>query len=127
MMGILSFLTGNSSAIRNIDSHDPGFASVLFDDEELEVAFRMARDYVAFTSHRIIIVDKQGLTGRKRSYFSIPYGRVVAFSSETRGSMDNDSELTIHVQGLADPVSLQFSDGEAAQLVQRGIAAKACA
>lgn len=125
-MGILNFLTGNSSAIRDIDAHDPGLAAVLFEGEQLEVAFRMLRDYVAFTTHRIILVDKQGMTGRKRSYLSIPYGRIMAFSSETKGTMDIDSEIKVHVQGLPEPVALQFRDNEAAQMVQRGIAAKVC-
>ncbi|NML19007.1 PH domain-containing protein [Azohydromonas caseinilytica] len=105
-MGLLNLFTDTSSAIRDMPAHDANFANVLFEGESLEAAFRMLRDYVAFTSHRIIVVDKQGMTGRKRSYLSVPYGRILAFSSETKGTMDMDSELTLHVQGLPNPVKL---------------------
>lgn len=125
-MGLLNLFTETSSAIRDIEKHDPNFGNLLFEGESLEAAFKMMRDYVAFTSHRIIVADKQGMTGRKRSYLSVPYGRILAFSSETKGTMDVDSELTIHVQGLPEPVKLQFRDDATAQAMQRGIAARVC-
>ena len=125
-MGLLNLFTDTSSAIRDMPAHDANFAHVLFEGESLEAAFRMLRDYVAFTSHRIIVVDKQGMTGRKRSYLSVPYGRILAFSSETKGTMDMDSELTLHVQGLPNPVKLQFRDDATALAMQRSIAARVC-
>ena len=126
-MGLFNLLTGHSSAIRDIERHDPGLAAILFEGEQLDVAFKLLRDYVAFTTHRIIVVDRQGMTGRKRSYLSITYGRIMAFSIETKGTMDLDAELRVHVQGLPEPLALQFGDNDAAQLVQRGMAAKVCA
>ena len=126
-MGFFNLLTDTSAAIENIDDVDANLrTSVLMEGETLLAAFRHLRDYVAFTNDRVIVVDKQGLTGSKRSYFSVPYGRVIAFVSETKGRLDADSELTLHVQGLAQPVALQFRDNDSAQAVQRLVASKVC-
>ena len=42
--------------------------------EQLVAAFRLVRDTFAFTSHRLIIVDVQGMTGRATGdAHDIPY------------------------------------------------------
>ncbi len=34
--------------------------------EQVELAFKLVRDLIIFTDRRMIIVDKQGMTGKKR-------------------------------------------------------------
>ena len=73
---------------------------MLVDGEELFVACRGMRDYIAFTSKRIIAVNVQGITGKKKDFTSLPYAKVQAFSIETAGSFDLDAELELWFPGL---------------------------
>lgn len=63
--------------------------------EDLIQAFETIRDQVIFTSKRIIVVNVQGITGKKKSYISYPYSKVQYFGVETAGVLDIDSELIL--------------------------------
>lgn len=80
---------------------------LLVEGENMLHAFKGARDYVVFTSKRLIAVNVQGITGKKRDYSSLPYSKVQAFSVETAGTFDLDSELEIWFSGLGK-VHLEF-------------------
>ena len=56
-------------------------------------AFQTVRDQVIFTNKRVFVVNVQGITGKKTSYFSYPYSKVQYFGVETAGVLDIDSEL----------------------------------
>jgi hypothetical protein len=56
-----------------------------------------------------VIVDKQGMTGKKVEYHSIPYRSITHFSIETAGSFDLDAELKIWVSGASTPFQRQFN------------------
>jgi len=58
------------------------------------------RDYVVFTTKRVISCNVQGLTGQKRDYTSLPYSKIQAFSVETAGAFDIDSELELYFSSL---------------------------
>nr|WP_286135345.1 PH domain-containing protein [Arthrobacter sp. UCD-GKA] len=75
--------------------------------EEQLAAFKGARDYVVFTNKRLIAVNIQGLTGKKRDYTSLPYSKVQAFSVETAGTFDLDAELDLWFSSLGK-VRLEF-------------------
>lgn len=62
--------------------------------------FRGIRDGVVFTNKRIIAINIQGLTGTKKDFSSLPYSKIQAFSVETAGVFDLDSELEIWFSGL---------------------------
>ena len=64
------------------------------------VAYKGMRDYIVFTSKRIIAVNIQGMTGKKKDYTSLPFAKVQAFSLETAGTFDLDAELELWVSGL---------------------------
>ena len=66
---------------------------LLIDDEEVMDCYRGIRDGVIFTDRRVIAVNVQGITGKKKDFTSLPYNKVQAFSVETSGVMDLDSEL----------------------------------
>ncbi len=68
--------------------------------EELVAAFKGPRDHVVFTNKRVIAVNVQGLTGKKRDFTSLPYSKVQAFSVETAGTFDLDAELELWFSGL---------------------------
>lgn len=63
--------------------------------EDMVQAFETIRDQVIFTTKRIIVVNVQGITGKKRAYISYPYSKVQYFGIETAGVLDIDSELIL--------------------------------
>lgn len=76
-------------------------------DEKIIQTFQGMRDGVVFTNMRIITINVQGLTGKKRDYTSLPYSKIQAFSVETAGVLDIDSELELWFAGLGS-VKLDF-------------------
>lgn len=68
--------------------------------EEIISAYTALRDYVIFTNKRIIAVNVQGVTGKKKDFTTLPYSKIQAFSIETAGMLDLDSELEIYFSGL---------------------------
>ncbi|MDQ1600675.1 MAG: hypothetical protein QOD68_2149 [Actinomycetota bacterium] len=73
---------------------------LLVEGEELFAAFKGMRDYIGFTSKRIIAVNVQGITGKKKDFTSLPFSKVQAFSIETAGTFDLDAELELWFSGL---------------------------
>ncbi|MBD7986889.1 PH domain-containing protein [Luteimonas sp. Sa2BVA3] len=107
-MGLLDGLLGNASKIDPAQIQQE-FAKVLVPGERVEHAYKLIRDYFVFTDKRFVIVDKQGLTGSKVEYHSIPYRSITHFSVETAGSFDLDAELRIWISGMPAPVQKQFN------------------
>ena len=68
---------------------------LFLEDEQVRMAFKAIRDKFYFTSHRILVKDKHGITGKRTEYKSMPYHSVKGFSVETSGSFDSDSELKV--------------------------------
>ncbi|HCA04886.1 MAG TPA: cytoplasmic protein, partial [Ruminococcaceae bacterium] len=79
-------------------------APLLVDGEHLAAAYKSVRDGVVFTNKRVISVNVQGVTGKKRDFTSLPYSKVTAFSVETSGVFDLDSELDLWFSGLGKVV-----------------------
>ncbi|MEE6286878.1 PH domain-containing protein [Georgenia sp. MJ173] len=83
---------------------------ILIDGESMYLAFKGIRDSVTFTNKRIIALNVQGMTGKKRDYTSLPYSRIQAFSVETAGTFDLDSEMELWFSGLGR-IKLEFARG----------------
>ena len=73
---------------------------MLVSDETILGAFQSVRDGVVFTNKRIFAINVQGLTGKKKDFTSLPYSKIQAFSVETAGVLDLDSELELWFSGL---------------------------
>ncbi|CAM2772994.1 PH domain-containing protein [Flavobacterium frigoris] len=69
-MGIFSALLGNAGAVTQ-EQLTKEYGQLLIDGEEIELGFKLIRDTFIFTTKRLILVDKQGLTGSKTEYKSI--------------------------------------------------------
>ena len=80
----------------------------LIDDEFVIGSYRSVRDGVVFTNKRIIAINVQGITGKKKAFTSIPYSKITTFSLESAGVFDLDSELQIYISGLGK-VSFEFT------------------
>lgn len=98
-----------------------GIAGILLNDEELLRAAKGTRDYVVFTSDRIIVVNAQGMLGTKKDITSLPLTRIQAWSIESAGTFDRDSELTLWFSGLGQ-VRLEFDGTFDLQFVAKLIA-----
>lgn len=75
--------------------------------EEILGTYQAIRDGVVFTNKRIIVINIQGLTGKKKDFTSLPYSKVQAYSVETAGHFDLDSELELWFSGLGR-IKLEF-------------------
>ncbi|KXH81764.1 PH domain-containing protein [Sporosarcina sp. HYO08] len=120
-MGFLNALLGNASTANKEDVIKE-VEPILSDQEEVDVAFKLIRDLIMFTDKRMILVDKQGLTGKKVDYHSIPYRSIAHFSVETAGRFDLDAELKIWVSGLANPIQKQFKKDNSIYDIQKVLA-----
>ena len=77
------------------------FLSPMFiDGEQIIETFQSIRDGVVFTNKRIFAINVQGLSGKKKDFTSLPYSKIQAFSVETAGVLDLDSELEMWFSGL---------------------------
>lgn len=66
-MGMLDGLIGNASEV-NIEKVEKDLESILTTNEQLKNAYKIIRDLIIFTDKRLILVDKQGLTGKKLNF-----------------------------------------------------------
>lgn len=81
---------------------------LLVADETVEIATKGMRDGAVFTSKRIIVVNKQGLTGKKVEFSNIPLRSISAFAIENSGTFDLDAELKIFGTGWGR-ATMQFA------------------
>jgi hypothetical protein len=81
---------------------------LLIEGEGIQSSFKGMRDMVIFTNKRLIVVNVQGMTGKKRDYTSLPYSKIQAFSVESAGTFDRDTELEMYFSGLGK-VRLEFN------------------
>ncbi|MEW2636000.1 PH domain-containing protein [Streptomyces sp. NPDC048389] len=100
----------------NAHTVDPGqaqheYARLLGQGERVQAAYVLIRDTILFTDRRLVLVDKQGITGRKVEYHSVPYRSITHFSVETAGTFDLDAELRIWISGTPAPIQKTFTKG----------------
>ncbi|ARK30644.1 PH domain-containing protein [Halalkalibacter krulwichiae] len=107
-MGLFDGLMGNASEV-SINEVEKEFRKILTANEDIEKAYKLIRDLFIFTNKRLILVDKQGVTGKKVEIHSIPYKNITHFSVETAGNFDLDAELKIWVSGSSTPIQKQFN------------------
>jgi hypothetical protein len=108
LMGLLDGVLGNASKIDPVKIQEE-FSRILAPGEKVEHAYQLIRDYFVFTDKRFVLVDKQGLTGSKVEYHSIPYRSITHFSVETAGTFDLDAELKIWISSTEMPIRKQFN------------------
>jgi hypothetical protein len=108
-MGLFSAILGNAGGVKKEDLIRE-YERLLIDGEEIEMGFKLIRDVFIFTTKRLILVEKQGVTGSKVEYKSITYKSISRFSVETTGTFDLDAELKIWVSSEQTPsIKKQFS------------------
>lgn len=85
---------------RDASCRERDIAALLVPGEQVLSSYTAVRDYVVFTNKRVISVNVQGITGKKKDYTSLPYANIVSFSIETAGTLDLDSELELYFSAV---------------------------
>lgn len=83
-------------------------APLLIEGETIIGSYKSIRDFVVFTDKRVISVNVQGITGKKKDFTSMPYSKISVFSVEAAGTFDLDSELEMYFSGVGR-VKFEFS------------------
>ena len=121
-MGIFSALLGNAGSV-NQEQLTKDYGQLLIEGEQIELGFKLIRDTFIFTTKRLILIEKQGLTGSKTEYKSISYKSISRFSIETAGTFDLDAELKIWVSSELQPsIKKQFNKSVNVYEVQKVLA-----
>ena len=120
-MGLLSGLLVNAAEADVVDV-ETILEQILADDERVERAFQLVRDLIIFTNRRLLLVDRQGVTGKKTTYHSVPYRAITNFAVETAGHFDLESELKIWISSQPEPVQKTFTRGNTIFEVQKALA-----
>lgn len=112
---------GNASEI-NANELQKELEGTILEGEEVVKAFKIIRDLFVFIDWRLLLIDKQGLTGKKVEYDSIPHKSISHFSVETAGTFDMDAEMKIYISGNPTPIQREFKRGTDIVSIQKVLA-----
>ena len=90
------------------DAFSSQITPILIDGETILSSYNGIRDGVVFTNKRIIAINVQGITGKKKDFTSMPYSKIQVYSVETSGVFDMDSELELWFSGVGK-VKFEFT------------------
>ena len=122
-MGFFNAILGNAGEMDLADATEE-LSTILGQDARIELAYKLIRDMIVLTDRRLILIDKQGMTGRKVEYRSIPYKSITMYTVETTGHFDLDAELKLWISGQHDPMTLEFNGSTNVYTLQGLLAAK---
>ncbi|QHW30550.1 PH domain-containing protein [Paenibacillus rhizovicinus] len=94
-MGLFSGLLGNYSEVSVQELHAQ-YGAYLMPEEKIQLGFKLVRDAFIFTDDRLMLIDHQGVTGKKTRVASIHLNAIYEVTMETGGTGFDDSEITIH-------------------------------
>lgn len=120
-MSLLGGILGHGTEVSR-EELEKDISPLLVPDEKIDMGFKLIRDLFVFTDKRLILVDKQGMTGHKKEYISVPYHSVSHFSIESAGHFDMDSELRIWVRGVMNPIKKEIKKDANILAVQKALA-----
>ena len=107
---MIDFKNANYVKLRAVANSDflSMISPMLAEGEEIIQSFKGVRDGVVFTNKRIFAINIQGVTGKKKDFTSLPYSKIQAFSVETAGVLDLESELDLWFSGIGN-VRFEFT------------------
>jgi hypothetical protein len=75
----------------------PELARILVAGEEVLGTWKTFRDFVAFTNKRVITVNVEGVSGKRRTYTTFPFKMGMAlYSVRTPSSLDISGEVELN-------------------------------
>ncbi len=121
-MGLIGGLLGNAGNISENEARKK-LMGVILETESIDLAFKLVRDLIIFTDKRLIVIDRQGVTGKKTTYHSLPYKSISRFLVETTGHFDLDAELKLFISSATEPaITLQFTNDKHITAIQQALA-----
>lgn len=114
---MIDFKNGTFVKLKKEPAVSEDITPLLVASENVISSYRGIRDYVVFTDKRIIAVNVQGITGKKKDFTSLPYSKIQTYSVETAGHFDLDCELELYFSGLG---LVKFDFTGASDIVQIG-------
>ena len=115
---MIDFKNGSFIHLKETNSLNEEMVLKLFvDNEKIIGCYKGIRDYVIFTNKRIITINVQGVTGKKKDFCTLPYSKIQAFSIETAGTLDLDSELDLYFSGIGQ---IKFKFTSSSNIVEIG-------
>ncbi|BDX05337.1 PH domain-containing protein [Planctobacterium marinum] len=112
---------GDASEV-DLEQLEEELQAITADNEAIQMGYKVFRDMFVFTNKRLILIDKQGVTGKKVEYLSIPYKSIAKFAVETAGSFDTDSELKIWIGSDPSPLVKELKRGTDVVGIQKTLA-----
>ncbi|CAI6083259.1 PH domain-containing protein [Cohnella sp. JJ-181] len=94
-MGLFNGMFSNYSEV-SIQDLQSQYGAYLLPNEKIQTGFKLVRDAFVFTDERLILIDHQGVTGKKTRVASIHLNAIYEVTVETAGTGFEDSEITIH-------------------------------
>ena len=117
-MSLINMFLGNAQSIdKNALTQELDF--ILLPNEEIVAGYVVVRDTIIFTDKRMILVDKQGLSGKKKDYLTVPYKSITMVAMENAGTFDTNEELKIWVRGIELPFKYNFAKGSTLDTVYK--------
>lgn len=107
-MDLFSGLMGNACVV-SPEELSRDYGKLIAEGEVIELGFKLVRDVFIFTNKRLILVDYQGMTGKKVEYHSIAYKSITHFSIETAGHFDLDTELKLWISSSKEPITKKIN------------------
>ncbi|WP_339320013.1 PH domain-containing protein [Paenibacillus sp. FSL R10-2734] len=95
MANFLGGLMGNYSEV-TIPELKSQYGAYLMPQEEIQMGFKLIRDAFIITDDRLILIDHQGVTGKKTRVASIHLSSIYEVTMETGGTGFDDCEVTLH-------------------------------
>lgn len=99
------------------------YRDFLMESEEVRMEFKGVRDALLFTDVRMIVLDPQGIRGKKVAVVSVPWKSITAFSVENSGKLDLDAELKVSGSGFG-VCELMFAKGTDVRAVNAFLAGR---
>ncbi|HAX72096.1 MAG TPA: hypothetical protein DCY20_01090 [Firmicutes bacterium] len=104
--------TTKFNGLRVVDVNDgvDKLQFLLGSQEVIKLSYKSVRDRLIVTNKKLLIIDKQGMTGRKKEYMIIPHNKISSFSCESDGIFDLDASLSVWASGLGK-IEFEFLKG----------------
>ncbi|MDK2584487.1 PH domain-containing protein [Romboutsia sedimentorum] len=79
----------------NKGKENKAFIEFLGENEEIIYSFKGIRDEIIFTHKRVIMMNSQGITGKKKEFRFYHYNKINSYAIENSGTFDLDSEVKL--------------------------------
>ncbi len=94
MANLFGGLFNNYSEV-SVEELQKQYGMYVLPDETIQMGFKLVRDSFIITNERLILIDHQGVTGKKTRVASINLDAIYDVTMETAGTGFDDSEVTI--------------------------------